>query len=87
MCPTRLWLTVGPPYLPGEPCVRRSPHQDVGEQERRHAYKGRQQDVAQGEKHGNGHDGDHCRALPHPDGEQLVVDVVPVGQERIAPVP
>lgn len=67
------------PYPPRKPHVRHRPDEDIREQERCHADIHRQQDIAQGEKHGHGYYGDHRRTLPHPDSEQLMVDVVFVG--------
>jgi len=44
------------------------------------------QDIQQCKNSGGQHDGDHGRALTHTDGEQLVVDMVLVGQEGILAV-
>ena len=74
------------PYPPCKPYIRHRPDEDIRKQEQRHTDICRQKDVAQGEKHGHGDYGYHCRALPHPDGQQLVMDVVPVWQERVLAV-
>ena len=73
-------------YLFRQPDVDQGPDEEVTEQNPVDVEVAYQQKVGHGENEGDHDDGNHGRALLHADGQQFVVNVVLVREERVAAV-